>query len=228
MSYLQLALAWLNDPLNWSGPGGIVALTIEHLTMSVLAVALAAVVALPVGIGLGHSGRAARVGTATVMTTNVSRALPTFALLTIFASTGIGFGDRPTVLAAAVFALPVILATAYSGIRGVDADVRDAASGMGMSGLRILVQVEIPLAGPMIAAGLRTAAVQVVATIPLAALVGGGGLGRIVVEGFGTQRYGQVIAGGALVATLCLLVEGVLAVGQRVLTPRAVRSLQAG
>jgi osmoprotectant transport system permease protein len=228
MSYLQLALAWLNDPLNWSGSGGIVALTIEHLTMSALAVALAAVVALPVGIGLGHSGRAARVGTATVMTTNVSRALPTFALLTIFASTGIGFGDRPTVLAAAVFALPVILATAYSGIRGVDADVRDAAHGMGMSGIRVLMQVEIPLAGPMIAAGLRTAAVQVVATIPLAALVGGGGLGRIVVEGFGTQRYGQVIAGGALVATLCLLVEGILAVGQRVLTPRAVRSLHAG
>ena len=90
------------------------------------------------------------------------------------------------------------------------------------------MQVEIPLAGPMIAAGLRTAAVQVVATIPLAALVGGGGLGRIVVEGFGTQQYGQVIAGGALVAGLCLVVEGVLAVGQRVLTPRAVRSLHAG
>ena len=180
------------------------------------------------GVPFGGSGRAARVGTATVMTTNVSRALPTFALLTIFASTGIGFGDRPTVLAAAVFALPVVLATAYSGIRGVDVDVRDAARGMGMSGRRVLMQVEIPLAGPMIAAGLRTAAVQVVATIPLAALVGGGGLGRIVVEGFGTQQYGQVIAGGALVAGLCLVVEGVLAVGQRVLTPRAVRSLHAG
>ena len=101
MSYLALALTWLNDPLNWSGPDGVVALTVEHLTMSFLAVLLAAVVALPIGIGLGHSGRAARVGTATVMTTNVSRALPTFALLTIFASTGIGFGDRPTVLAAA-------------------------------------------------------------------------------------------------------------------------------
>jgi osmoprotectant transport system permease protein len=226
MTYLQQALQWLNDPLNWTGPDGIVALTLEHLAMSVVAVLLASAVALPIGIWLGHSGRAARAGTPTVVLTTVSRALPTFALLTIFASAGLGFGNRPTVLAAAVFALPVVLATTYTGVLGVDADVRDAARGMGMSGARVLTQVEIPLAGPMIAAGLRTAMVQVVATIPLAALVGGGGLGRIVVEGFGTQRYGQVLAGGVLVAALCLFVEAVLAVGQRLLTPSALRALQ--
>ena len=239
MNDLRLAVLWLNDPLNWTGPSGVFSLAGEHLAMTVVAVLLATVVALPLGVLLGHGaiapgatrsgsarsrGRAgAGAGATTVVLANVSRALPTFALLTIFATTGLGFGNRPTVLAAAIFALPVILANAYAGVVGVDADVRDAARGMGLSGRRVLLGVELPLAMPLIATGLRSATVQVVATIPLAALVGGGGLGRIVVEGFGTQRYGQVIAGGFLVAVLCLLVEGVLAVGQRLVTPRQMR-----
>lgn len=235
MNDLRLAVLWLNDPLNWTGPSGVFSLAGEHLAMTVVAVLLATLVALPLGVLLGHgalapgTGRGARrrlgsgSGATTVVLANVSRALPTFALLTIFATTGLGFGNRPTVVAAAIFALPVILANAYAGVVGVDADVRDAARGMGLSGGRVLLGVELPLAMPLIATGLRSATVQVVATIPLAALVGGGGLGRIVVEGFGTQRYGQVIAGGFLVAVLCLLVEGVLAAGQRLVTPRQMR-----
>lgn len=226
MNQIQAALAWLNDPLNWTGPDGIAALTVEHLVMTVLAVLLAAVVALPVGILLGHVPGADRAARVTVVLTNVSRALPTLALLTIFASTAIGFGNRPTILAAAIFALPVILANTYAGVHGVDAGVRDAAHGMGMSSSRVLGQVTLPLAMPLIAAGLRTATVQVIATIPLAALVGGGGLGVIIVQGFGTQRYGQVLAGGVLVAVLCLVVEALLAACQRLLTPAPVRALQ--
>lgn len=226
MSDLEAALRWLNDPLNWTGPGGVLALAGEHLTMTLAAVALAALVALPAGVWLGYS-RWARSSASIVMLVNVTRALPTFALLTIFASTGIGFGNRPTVLAAAIFALPVILANTHAGMLGVDRDVRDAARGMGLSGPRIMGGVMLPLALPLIGAGLRTATVQVIATIPLAALVGGGGLGRIVVEGFGTQRYGQVIAGGVLIAVLCLLVEGVLALGQRLVTPHAMRHATA-
>ena len=226
MNEIQAALVWLNDPVNWSGPGGITARTVEHLVMTVLAVVLAAVVALPVGIVLGHAPGAERAARITVVLTNVSRALPTLALLTIFASTSLGFGNRPTVVAAAIFALPVILANTYAGVHGVDAGVRDAARGMGLSGRRVLGQVTLPLALPLITAGLRTATVQVIATIPLAALVGGGGLGVIIVQGFGTQRYGQVLAGGVLVAALCLLVEGVLAVVQRLATPASVRALQ--
>lgn len=217
---LAQALRWLNDPLNWQGPHGVPALTVEHLGMSVAAVALAAVVALPLGMWLGHRPRG---GTLTVVASNTSRALPTLALLFIFATTGLGFGDRPTVLAAALFALPPILSHAFTGVREVDPAARDAAGGMGMSPGRVLATVELPLALPLIAAGLRTAAVQVVATVPLAALVGGGGLGTIIVSGFATQRYGQVVAGGFLVAVLCLAVEGVLAVGQRVLTPAPMR-----
>ena len=217
---LAQALRWLNDPLNWSGPHGIPALTGEHLGMSVAAVALAAVVALPLGVWLGHRPRG---GGLTVVASNTSRALPTLALLFVFATTGLGFGDRPTVLAAALFAIPPILSHAFTGVREVDPAARDAAGGMGMSASRTLATVELPLALPLIAAGLRTAAVQVVATVPLAALVGGGGLGTIIVTGFANQRYGQVVAGGVVVAAVCLVVEGVLALGQRLLTPAPLR-----
>jgi len=216
---ISSALAWLNDPLNWTGPNGVLALTREHITISAVAVLLATVVALPAGVWLGHRGRG---GVLTVVLANTSRALPTFALLTIFASTGL-FGATATTLAVAIFAVPPILTNAYVGMRDVDADVRDAARGVGMSGLRSLFSVELPLALPLIAAGLRTAAVQVVATVPLAALVGGASLGTIIVSGLALQRYGQVVAGAVLVAALCLLVEAALAWAQRALTPVPMR-----
>lgn len=217
---LAQALVWLNDPLNWSGRHGIPSLTGEHLLMSLVAVALAAAVALPVGIWLGHRGRGS---TATVVVANTSRALPTLALLFIFAASGLGFGNRPTVVAAAIFAIPPILANAVTGMAGVDPAARDAARGMGMSGARSLALVEIPLALPLIGAGLRTSAVQVIATIPLAALVGGGGLGTIIITGFANRRFGEVVAGGLLVVVLSLTAEAVLALGQRVLTPLPMR-----
>jgi osmoprotectant transport system permease protein len=220
-SVLGQALIWLNDPLNWTGRGGIPALTGEHLLMSVVAVALAAAIALPVGIWLGHRGKGA---TATVVVANTSRALPTLALLFIFAVSGLGYGNRPTVIAAAIFAIPPILANAVTGMAGVDPAARDAARGMGMSAARSLALVEVPLALPLIGAGLRTAAVQVIATIPLAALVGGGGLGTIIVTGFANQRFGKVVAGALLVVVLSLAAEGFLALGQRALTPRPLRA----
>ena len=217
------ALTWLNDPLNWQGPNGIPVRTLEHLTMSALAVLLATVVALPLGIWLGHRGRG---GALTVVVANTSRALPTFALLLIFASTAIGIGNRPVVLAAAIFAIPVILTNTYAGLRDVDQDVRDAARGMGMSGRRSLALVEIPLALPLIGAGLRTAVVQVIATVPLAALVGGGGLGVYIVTGLATRRFGEVLAGGVLVAGLCLIAEAALAGTQLLLTPLPMRQIR--
>ena len=215
------ALTWFNDPLNWSGPAGVPALTLEHLGMSAVAVLLAAVVGLPIGIWLGHRRRG---GALTVVAANTSRALPTLALLFIFAASGIGFGNRPTVIAAAIFAIPPILSNAFTGVLEVDPAARDAARGMGMSAARSLRLIEIPLALPLIGAGLRTAAIQVIATVPLAALVGGGGLGTIIITGFATRRFGEVVAGGLLVATLCLAVEGVLALTQRFLTPAPLRA----
>ncbi|KQT01110.1 ABC transporter permease [Cellulomonas sp. Leaf395] len=221
MDVLQEAFLWLNDPLNWVGRNGVLALTRDHIVVSVLAVLLAAVVALPTGLWLGHRRRGATAG---VVVANTTRALPTLALLTLLAASGL-FGNTATVLACAVFAVPPLLTNTVTGLGEVDADIRDAARGVGMSGRRSLWAVEVPLAVPLIAAGIRTASVQVLATVPLAALVGGRSLGTIVVTGFGTQDYGQVLAGGILVAGLCLVSEGLLAIVQRLSTPRGLRAL---
>lgn len=223
-SVVSDAAAWLADPASWSGRSGVLYLTGEHLSMTAIAVLGAAVVALPVGIWLGHTGRG---GMLTVAVANTSRALPTLALLTLFASSAVGFGNPATVLAVTIFAIPPILSNAYEGVRGVDHDVREAAEGMGMNSSTLLREVSVPLAAPLIGAGLRTAAVQVVATIPIAALVGGGGLGVVIVSGIATQQYGKALGGAVLVAALSVGVEGLLALVQRRLTPAPVRLLSA-
>ncbi|WP_213453912.1 ABC transporter permease [Rhizomonospora bruguierae] len=217
------AVTWLNDPLNWTNPGGILDRLTEHVTISAAAVLLGAVVAWPLGVWLGHSGRG---GAVVLAVSNVTLAIPTLALLTILPLTFLGFGQRPVIVALSVFAVPPLLANAYTGVRSVDPQTRDAARGMGLSGWQLLTRVELPLAVPYLAAGFRTAAVQVVATAALAAFVNGGGLGQIIAAGFGLSIAvggGQVLAGGLLVALLALAVEGLLALVQRVLTPRPLR-----
>ncbi|MDP9396249.1 MAG: ABC transporter permease [Actinomycetota bacterium] len=220
MSTVEAALAWLRDPANWEGRTGVPYLAYEHLYITVLSVLIASVVALPLAFWLGHRRRG---GTLTVAVTNLSRAVPTLALLTIFATTPVGFGNPATIAALAVFAVPPLLANAYVGVRNVDRDAIEAATGMGMSPREVFRRVELPLAVPMVAAGLRTATVQVVATATLAALVGGGGLGTIINLGFGIPDYGQVLAGGLLVAALALVVEVALAGVQWAVTPGRVR-----
>ncbi|MGY1724600.1 ABC transporter permease [Blastococcus sp. SYSU DS0533] len=201
------AVVYLNDPFNWTRPGGLLDLLLEHLAVSGVAVLAALALALPLGIALGTSGRG---GGAVVVLSNVSRAVPTLALLTLFAVSPIGFGNRATAIALAVFAFPPILTNTYVGFRGVDGDVREAARAMGMTRGQVLRRVELPLALPLVMTGVRTAAVQVVATAGLAALVGGGGLGRVVNLGFGQQDYGLIIAGAIVIAALALLTELVL------------------
>ncbi len=223
MNLLNQAFVWLNDPLNWTNPDGILVLLRQHLWISLWAVLLGCLVAWPLGLWLGHTGR----GSAVVsLVSNITRAVPVIALLTILPLTFVGFGDRAVILALAVFAIPPLLANAYTGLREVDPEVRDAARGMGMSGWQQLRRVELPLAVPYLAAGFRTAAVQVVATATLAAFINAGGLGEILSDGFGktiAAGGGEILAGGLLVAALALLVEGVLAVGQRLVTPRPLR-----
>ena len=218
MDVLTEAFRWLNDPLNWTGPSGVLALGWAHIRIAVAATALAAAVGLPAGVWLGQRGRGQTLG---VAVSNLTRALPTLALLALLATAGT-FGAVATTIACAVFALPPLLSGAVDGLGAVDRQVRDAARGVGLSPTGRLWRVELPLAVPVIAAGVRTGAVQVVATVPLAAMVGGQSLGTIVVTGFGTQRYGQVVAGGLLVAALCLVAEGLLAAAQRALTPRGL------
>ena len=216
MSAFGEAMVYLNDPFNWTRRDGILELLGEHLTISAVAVLAAFVIAFPIAVALGTSGRG---GGAVVVVSNVSRAVPTLALLTLFAVSPIGFGNRATTIALAVFAIPPILANTYVGVRGVDADVREAARGMGMSSGEVIRRVDLPLALPLIMTGLRTATVQVVATASLAALVGGGGLGRLVRLGFGQQDYGLIIAGALLIAVLAVLTELVLVLLSWVVTP---------
>jgi osmoprotectant transport system permease protein len=216
MSVWHQAYLYLNDPLNWSKTGGIIDLLVEHLRISVVAVLVAMVVALPIGVLLGHTGRG---GGFTVALSNVSRAVPTLALLTVFAVTPIGFGPTATTIALALFAVPPILTNAYVGFRSVDRDVVEAARAMGLNGRQVVLQAELPLAAPLLMTGIRTAAVQVVATATLAALVAGGGLGTIISLGFGQQDYGAVLAGAVLVAALAVLTELVLSVVSALLTP---------
>lgn len=214
-------LEWFTDPANWSGSNGIPIRTWEQIRMSLLAMVLALVVAMPIALTLGHLRKGVFLAT---NVGNIGRAVPTLGVLVILASIPeIGVGDTAAVLALAIFAIPPLLTNTFQGIAGVDPQVRDAAHGMGMSGWGILSRVEVPLAMPLIAAGVRTATVQVVATASLAALVGSGGLGRYVVDGYALQNNTLIVAGAILTAAIAIIAEGFLALGQRAATPRGLR-----
>lgn len=220
---VEQAVVWLNDPLNWTNPGGVLDRLAEHVAIAGAAVALACLVAWPVGVWLGHTGRGAGVA---VVLSNMALAVPVLALLTLLPLTFIGFGRAPVVIALTVFAIPPLLANAQVGVAQADPEARDAARGMGLSGGQVLRHVELPLAVPYLATGLRTAAVQVVATAALASFVNGGGLGQIISAGFGLGMSvggGQILAGGLLVTLLALMVEVVLAGVQRAATPAGLR-----
>ncbi|WP_406209603.1 ABC transporter permease [Streptomyces decoyicus] len=208
---------WLTTAANWAGEKGVWHRLAEHLWLSALCLALSCLIALPVALWLGHLGKG---GALAVNLSNIGRAVPTFAVLVLLTLSPLGrHGDWPTVIALVLFAVPPLLTNAYLGMREADRDVVEAARGMGMSGPQLLLRVEIPLAYPLIMTGLRSATVQVVATATLAALAGGGGLGRIITAGFGNYDTAQVVAGALLVAALALTVEGVLVLAERFLDP---------
>ncbi|GAA0545030.1 hypothetical protein GCM10010172_28330 [Paractinoplanes ferrugineus] len=226
MNYFKDGLVWLNDPLNWTNPGGLLDRLGEHLEITFWAVLIGCLIGLPLGIWLGHRGRG---GGVVVTVANLTRALPTLALLTILPLTPIGFGKLPVIIALAIFAIPPLLANAYTGLRSVDPETKEAAIGMGLSGGQLLRRVELPLAVPYLASGLRTAAVQVVATATLATFVNGGGLGQIITAGFGlgiNVGGNQIVAGGIAVVLLALLVEAVFAGVERLVTPRPLRTVR--
>ncbi len=210
------AVAYLNDPLNWTRPRGILDLTGQHVRIAGLALLIGLLIAVPIGMWLGHTGRG---GAATVGLVNISRAIPTLAILAIFAVTPIGFTIWAPVIALTVFAIPPILANTYIGFREVDRDVVEAARAMGMGERQLAFRAELPLAVPLMMTGIRTAAVQVVATATLAALLGGGTLGSIIRTGFARQDNGVVVAGALLVAGLAVLTEVLLTVAARIVTP---------
>jgi osmoprotectant transport system permease protein len=219
-------LAWFGDPAHWQGPDGIPVRTFEHVWLSLAAVLIACAVAIPIGLWLGHIGHG---GVIAVNISNVGRAVPTFAALVLLALAPAPFGltITSTLTALVLFALPPILTNTYVGMREVDRGAVDAALGMGMNGWQLLRRVELPLAVPLIMTGIRLAAVQVVATATIAALVAGPGLGAIITNGYGRQDLPQLVAGAILVAALALLVEGLMAGLERVVTPARRRRPEA-
>lgn len=177
--------------------------------------------ALPVGLYLGHLGKG---GALAVNVSNIGRAVPVFAVLALFMVSPLrNAGYLPTIAALVLFAVPPLLTNAYVGMREVDRAVVEAARGMGMSGVQLFFRVELPLARGLVMTGLRSGAVQVVATATIAAMVGQGGLGRIITAGFNTYNTAQVVAGALLVAALALLVEGALVAAERLLPRTAPR-----
>jgi osmoprotectant transport system permease protein len=214
---------WYTTGAHWRGPGGIPHRVEEHIAMSAAAVLAALLISLPIGLAIGHTGRGAVVG---VNLANIGRAIPSFAILVIGAEL-LHIGAEPAFFALLALAIPPIVTNTSVAIREVDADAREAARGMGMTGWQVLRSVELPLAVPLVMAGVRTAGVQVVATATLAAVVAWGGLGRFIIDGISQQDGGQLVGGALLVVLLSLLTEVALGALQQFLTPAGIRRASA-
>lgn len=218
---------WLSDSSHWHGPDGILVHLKEHLQYSLFALLVAALIAIPLGLLIGHT----RKGTFIVVAiANSFRALPTVGLLTFFYilisphihGTGTASYFIPSEIVLVLLAIPSMLTNTYAGIDNVDPAVRDAATGMGMQGGQVLWKVELPNALPLIFSGVRSSFLQVIATATVTAYVGLGGLGRYLIDGLSQQDYPQMASGAVLVAVLALLIDLILSIVQRYAVSRGV------
>lgn len=225
MGWLSQTLAWFTDGENWTGSAGVPTLFVEHLGLTAASLAFACLIGLPLALWLGHTGRG---GVLAIQVSNIGRAVPTLAILIILvlAPPPFGLGILSALVAFTLFAVPPILTNGYVGMREVDREAIDAARGMGMTGWQVLAKVELPLATPLLMNGVRLAAVQLVATVALAAIAAFGGLGRIVTRGFANQDVGELVAGAALIAVLALVMELAFALLSSRVDPRS-RALRA-
>lgn len=215
--------AFFTDPAHWSGPNGIPVRFWQQVEISAIAMFFAMLIALPLGVFLGHKNKGAAIA---ISAGNIGRAVPTFGILMILAASDFwifGVGSGSATVALIIFAIPPLLTNSFLAVREVDDEIRSAARGLGFSGMSMLTKVELPNAVPLISAGIRTATVQVVATASLAALVGGGGLGVYVVEGFAIQDNTLLIAGALLTAIMAVGTELILSLLQRLSTPKGLR-----
>jgi osmoprotectant transport system permease protein len=218
MGWFGSVVAWFQDSAHWQGPDGVLQRLVEHVGVSAAALGIACALAIPLALWLGHVHRG---GSLAVGVSNIGRAVPTFAVLVllVLAPDPFGLSTLSILTALVLFAIPPILTNTYIGVREVDPAAVDAARGMGMSGPQVLAQVELPLATSLLMDGVRLAAVQVIATATIAALVAGGGLGSIITEGFARQDQAEVVAGALCVLVLALSVEGLMALLQRRVNP---------
>lgn len=219
MSFITIAWDWLKSPAHWRGSDAIGLRILQHLQFSALALLVAAAIALPLGVWLGHTGRG---GVVVVNVANAARAIPTLGLLVLMVNL-LGFSPGAWLIPLVALAIPPILVNSYEGIAGVDAGLKDAARGMGMTGWQSLWKAEVPVALPLIMLGLRTAAIFVVATATIAAEIGLGGIGRFIIDGLSQQNYAEVAGGAALVVLLALLVQAIFTALRYLIVPAPLR-----
>ncbi|MFD3584235.1 ABC transporter permease [Streptomyces sp. NPDC058683] len=221
MNVLNFIHAFFSDSSHWHGYDGIPARLWEHVQYSLEALAYAAVIGLPVGLITGHYGRG---GNTLALIATAGRALPSFGLLVLM-FIWLGFGMLPVMIPLVILAVPPILVTTYEAMRSVDPSPVDAARGMGMPEARVLFQVELPVALPLILSGLRSAAIQIVSTATIAAYVSLGGLGRYIIDGLYQKNYEKVVGGATLVAAMALATLGIFwAVARLTVSPGVRRS----
>jgi osmoprotectant transport system permease protein len=219
MSFFSFAWNWVTQASNWHGSGSIPQQVLAHLGYSGLPLLIAALIAIPLGVAIGHTGRGA---VAVVNVANAWRAIPTLGLLVMLAVL-LGFSFLTWLLPLVVLAIPPILVNSYEGVAGVDPGVKDAAKGAGMTGWQQVTRVEVPIALPLILVGLRTGAIFVVATATIAAYIGLGGLGRFIIDGLASNQYGPVAGGALLVVILAVLVLAFFALLSRLIVPAGLR-----
>ena len=219
MNYLESTVDYILDADHWTGAAGLGALTAQHVGYSLLGVGLSAIVGVPLGWWVGHTGRGRGLA---VAVSGAVRALPTLGLITLFGLV-LGIGLRAPLLALVILALPSVLAGAYTGIEAADQVAVDGARASGMSEAQVLTRVEIPLGAPQLVGGLRSASLQVIATATLAAYTGAGGLGRLMFLGLKTQDYTSMLVASLLVVVLALVSEAVFSTVQRAVAPAGTR-----
>ncbi len=213
------AFAWIGDPTHWVGPDGIPTRLAEHIAYSALTLLIAGIIAIPIGLLIGHTGRGREFA---VGLSGALRAIPTLGLLVYLSLQIAGLGIQAPLIALTVLAIPPVLAGAYSGVETLDKRMIDAARSMGMTEFQILLKVELPLGLPLLIGGLRSAALQVIATWTVAAFLPVGGLGRYIIDGLPVLRYDEMLAGSILVVGLALVTDGLFALLQKFVVPRGV------
>lgn len=215
------ALAWLFSPERLIGGNSIPQRVLEHAGYTVLSLTVSAVIAIPLGLAIGHFRRGREL---TVALSGAARALPSLGLLTVLAlALGLGAAPAVAVIVFVVLGTPSVLAGAYSGIESVDPATVKAARAMGMTEWQVLWKVEVPLGLPLLVAGLRSAALQIVATATLAAYIGLGGLGSYIFTAIPLRQYDVMLGGAILVMVLAIAIDALFAGLGRLVTPRGVR-----
>jgi osmoprotectant transport system permease protein len=235
---MEDVIAFFTDPAHWTGTTGIPNRLWEHLVISGMAVFIATIIGLPLGLWIGHTGRFANLA---INLANIGRAVPSYAILVMVLpltlalapvlgySPSLGLNTLPILISMTLLAIPPILVNAYAGLRAVDRELIEAARGMGMRERQILRGIELPVASSVIVGGFRTATLSVIATATIGAILAGGGLGRLIFDGLNQGLAGRasIYAGAILVTVLAVVVDLALAVVQRRLTPLALRKPRA-